>query len=149
MEPTVRTLLSLTLLAALALAAQPAHADSAADVEAAAHAYTLDVPQRLDLKVGETKQIRIAVVPNKGDHVSPEAPVSLNAAAADPFELPRAKLSRADSKTTDAQGIAFALPVAGKAKGQAELKATLVFYICVETLCAHQKRELSIPVQVE
>ncbi len=144
----MRILPALALLLSLVLPSA-ARADSSADTETAAHAYALEVPMELKLKAGETKALRIAVVPNAGSHVSPEAPVSLKANAATSFELPRAKLSREDSKATAAQGIEFALPVLGKTKGQSELAATLSFYICVANLCAHQKRELNIHVQVE
>jgi hypothetical protein len=144
---SVRNLIAVTL--SLLFVAQAARADAAADVEAAAHAYTIDVPKKLALKVGETAQLKLVVVPTKGDHVSPDAPVSLTAAPSAQFDLPKPKLSRADSHPTVAEGVEFSMPVKGLAKGQSELKANLTFYICVATLCAHQKRELIVPVQVE
>jgi hypothetical protein len=126
-----------------------ARADAAADAEAASRAYSIELPKQLELKVGQTAQLRVTVIPNAGAHVSPEAPVSLSASAGTLFDLPQPKLSRAEATTTAAQGIEFGVPVVGKQKGKAELKASLVFYICVATLCAHQKRELSVPVTVD
>ena len=143
----MRTPIAVTL--SLLFVAQAARADSAADVEAAAHAYTIEVPKKLELKVGETAQLKLVVVPKKGDHVSPDAPVSVSAAPSAQFALPKPKLSRADSHPTAAEGVEFSMPVTGLAKGHSELKANLAFYICVATLCAHQKRELIVPVQVE
>jgi len=140
----------MTFAASLAsLSSSAARADAAADTEAAAHAYSLSSTKELKLKVGESGAVHVEVVPNAGDHVSPEAPVSLSAAAQPVFDLPKLKLSRADAKSTAAQGVEFSLPVVGKEKGRAELKAQLSFYICVATLCAHQKREIAVPVQVE
>ncbi len=148
LEAALRNPIALTLTVLFALASGSARADATADLDAAAHAYTIDAPKKLALRVGETAQVKLAVVPNKGNHVSPEAPVSLTGTPSAQFELPKPKLARADSHPTAAEGVEFSLPVTGLAKGQSELKATLSFYICVATLCAHQKRELSVPVEV-
>ena len=136
-------------LASCLLFAGPSLADGAEDAQKAANAYRIDVPAQLKLKAGEKASVRIEVVPNAGDHVSPEAPVSLTAVAPGQLELPKAKLAREDARPTPAQGVEFSLPVAGKDKGQGELKAQLSFYICVQNLCARQKRDLTVPVIVE
>ena len=120
------------------------------DAALAASSYTLDVPQGpIKVKKGETGSARFAVVPKAGAHVSPEAPVTITLTGGAALEFPKAKLGRTDTKPTDAQGLEVSLPFTAKAAGQDELKANLVFYICIKDLCARQTKSLSFAVAIE
>ena len=120
------------------------------DAVLAASAYTLDSsPGPIKLKKGEAGRAHFAVVPKAGAHVSPEAPVTIKLSGGPAIEIPKVKLGRADTKATAAQGIEVELPFTAKSAGQEELKADVVFFICVKDLCARQQKSLSFAVTIE
>ena len=120
------------------------------DAALAASSYTLEVPTApIKVKKGQAGSLRIAVVPKAGAHVSPDAPVSITLTSGPSLDLPKVKLGRADTRPTGAQGMEVALPFTGKAAGQEQLKADVVFYICIKDLCARQQKSLSFAVAIE
>jgi hypothetical protein len=125
------------MLALLLLAAPP-------DVS---NAYRIEVPKVVKVKKGAAGQARIEVVPRADAHVSPDAPISLTVSAGPAVTLQKQKLGRKEAKETAAKGVEFDVPFTAVASDQ--VKGNLTFFICTESLCERQKREVSLLVQVE
>jgi hypothetical protein len=125
------------MLALLLLAAPP-------DVS---NAYRIEAPKVVKVKKGAAGQARIEVVPRADAHVSPDAPISLTVSAGPAVTLQKQRLGRAEAKETAAKGVEFDVPFTAVASD--EVKGNLTFFICTESLCERQKREVSLQVQVE
>ena len=139
--------LSITLatvpLAEAALCAAPTP-----PADAAAAAYTLDVPTApIKVKKGQAGTARIAVVPRGDGHVDPNAPAQVSLSAGPALELSKAKLSKEDARFEN-KGLQFDLPFTAKAAGPETLKANLTFFICTANLCERQKKEVVVNVLV-
>ena len=129
------------VLAAPALAQADAHAD-------AAKAYRIETSQApLKVKRGEQGQAKVTVVPRSDAHVSPDAPVTVTISGGPALELPKQKLGRAEAHPTAAKGVEFDIPFTAAANDKVE--GTLSFFICTESLCEKQKREIALAVEVE
>lgn len=131
------------LLLLLAVPLLPARADEAAQ------AYRVESTALLKLNKGQKMSAHVEVVPLRGAHVSPDAPISLTVASGGAVQLAQQKFARADAHETQAKGVEFALPLTGEARGKDEVKGTLSFFICTEKLCERQKKEIAIPVEVQ
>jgi hypothetical protein len=116
----------------------------------AASAYKIEaLPSKA--KAGAVSKARLEVVPLQGAHVSPDAPISLTVQSGAFAKVEKEKFGRPDAKSTDKQGVAFEVPFTAKAgPGQKdELHAKLVFFICTETLCERQSRDVTLALEVE
>jgi hypothetical protein len=136
-------LATLALLFALPLAARAA--------DDAASAYRIESTRGpLKLKQGAAGKAHVEIVPRAGAHVSPDAPLSVALSSGEALKLEKAKLLRADTHETQAKGVEFDVPfVAAGPAGTSEVKATVNFFICTETLCERQKRDVTLAVLVE
>jgi hypothetical protein len=139
-----RTFLLVSALASLALQG-PARAS-----DLAAGSYSIGAPQGLlSVKKGQRASVKLSVVTKPGAHVSPDAPVSVALSGGPGLEFPKARLSRADTKPTAGGGVDIELPFVGKVAGNEELKAGLVFFVCLKDLCERQQKSLAFQVKVE
>ena len=127
----------LTLALSLLLAAPP-------DVS---NTYRVETPKVVKVKKGQAAQAKVEVVPAKGAHVSPDAPISLTVQSGPAVKLDKQKLGRAEAHPTAAQGVEFDIPFTAAANDKVE--GTLSFFICTESLCEKQKREIALAVEVE
>jgi hypothetical protein len=140
----LRTFLLISALAALALQGPAAASDLAAG------SYTIGAPQGIiSVKKGQKASVKVSVVTKPGAHVSPDAPVSVALSGGPGLEIPKAKLSRTDSRPSPGGGLDIELPFIGKSAGNDELKAGLVFFVCLKELCERQQKSLAFQVKVE
>jgi hypothetical protein len=109
--------------------------------------YRIEAPKVVKVKKGAAAHARIEVVPRSDAHVSPDAPISLSLSAGPSLRLEKQKLGRPEAKETKEKGVAFEVPFTADAKE--ELKGSLSFFICTETLCERQKREIVVQVDAE
>ena len=136
-------------LAALALLLPLAARADGSDAEAA-NAYVFTATESpIKLKQGAPGAVFLRVAPKPGAHVSPDAPLTVNLSGGAAIDLPKLKLTRADSKPYGDQGVEVTLPFSAKAKGADELKASFIFYICLKDVCARQQKSLSFPVSID
>jgi hypothetical protein len=114
----------------------------------AASAYKIEA-QPSKAKHGAAAVARLEVVPVKGAHVSPDAPISLTVKSGAFSKVEKEKLGRGDAKPTDKQGVLFEVPFTAAREGKDELHARLNFFICTESLCEKQSREVTLALEVE
>jgi hypothetical protein len=100
-------------------------------------------------KSGAVSKARLEVVPVQGAHVSPDAPISLTVQSGAFSKVEKEKFGRAESKATEKQGVAFEVPFTAAKAGKDELHAKLNFFICTETLCEKQSRDVTLALEVE
>src|SRR5437764_11968714 len=129
----------MSLLLALLLAAAP-------DVSGT---YTIEISKPIKVKKGATAAAHVEVVPRSDAHVSPDAPISLTVTSGPALKVSKSKLGRPEAKETKAKGVEFDVPFSAESAGKDELRASLSFFICTETLCERQKRDLALKVEVE
>jgi hypothetical protein len=113
-----------------------------------AQAYTIET-QPAKARHGAPATAHVEVVPVEGAHVSPDAPVSFVVKTGTLLKVDKARLGRAEAKETAKKGIAFDVPFTAATAGNEELKGTLNFFICTDTLCEKQTREIALAVTVE
>jgi hypothetical protein len=149
-RPSAVLPLSALLPALLAFAALPARAGSPEDAALVASAYSLEHTHApIAVKRGGHGLAHLKVTPSAGAHISPDAPITVTLAAGPAVSLPKAKLTRADVKMTPEQGVELDLPFDAVASGTEELKAKMVFYVCLKDLCERQKKDVSFTVAIE
>jgi hypothetical protein len=114
----------------------------------AASAYKIEA-QPSKAKHGAAAKARIEVVPVKGAHVSPDAPISLTVTSGAFSKVEKEKLGRGEARPTDKQGVFFDVPFTAAQAGKDELHAKLNFFICTESLCEKQSRDITLALEVE
>ncbi|HUJ29141.1 MAG TPA: hypothetical protein VLW85_24135 [Myxococcales bacterium] len=124
-------------LALLLLAAAP-------DVS---HTYRVEAPKTVKVKRGEQAQARIEVVPSANAHVSPDAPISLTVKGGPAVTLAKEKLGRAEAHETDKHGVSFDVPFTASSNDKVE--GNLTFFICTESLCERQQKQIALAVEVQ
>ncbi len=139
--------LALAVLAA-ALAAGPARA--ADPGEEAARSYRVETAgSTQSLKVGEKGRLVLSIEPLQPKvHVHPQAPLKIRLTASAGLKLEKAELVQRDADDLKADGRRFVVPFAAAAAGKQEAKANLDFFICSDTWCVKQVRQLTFPVDV-
>ncbi len=135
----------------LALAAAPAAGVRAAEAGAdAAQSYRLDTEGTTrQLPAGGAGKLVVAIVPAKGTHVHPAAPLKITLSATPGLKLSREQLGHADAVDPKAEGPRFEVPFTATAAGAQEARAKVDFFICSETWCVKQSRDLSVSVAVK
>jgi hypothetical protein len=114
----------------------------------AASAYKIEA-QPSKAKHGTAAKARLEVVPVAGAHVSPDAPISLTVHSGAFSKVEKEKLGRSEAQPTGKQGVLFEVPFTSAQAGKDELHAKLNFFICTETLCEKQSREVTLALEVE
>jgi hypothetical protein len=114
----------------------------------ASSAYKIEA-QATKSKHGSPATARVEVVPNAGAHVSPDAPISLTVHSGTFAKVSKEKLGRTDAKPTDKHGVEFDVPFTADQAGKDALHGTLNFFICTDTLCEKQSREVTLALEVE
>ncbi|MGC3998439.1 MAG: hypothetical protein QM767_13610 [Anaeromyxobacter sp.] len=137
------TLLAL-LLPPLALAVD-------AGAEAAA-SYRLETEGTTrSLAPGAAGKLVLAIVPVKGTHVHPQAPLEITLEATPGLSLARNTLGHKDAVDPGAEGPRFEVPfaAAGAGAGAQELRARVDFFICSDAWCVKQVKDVTVAVQVK
>ena len=132
---------------AAALAAGPAPADPGGE---AARSYRLETAGTTQsLKVGEKGKLVLSIEPlQPGIHIHPQAPLKIRLEASPGLKLAKAQLGHADAVDPKAEGRRFEVPFTATAAGKQEGRATLDFFICSDTWCVKQARQVAVPVDV-
>lgn len=140
--------LALSALSALALAAGPARA--ADPGEEAARSYRVETAGTTrGLKVGERGKLVLFIEPLQPKvHIHPQAPLKIKLTAPAGLKLDKAELGHQDAADPKADGRRFEVPFTAAAAGKQEARADLDFFICSDTWCVKQVRQVAFPVDV-
>ena len=135
-----------TLAAALALG--PAR--GADPSEEAARSYRLDgTGTTRGLKVGERGKLVLIIEPLQPRvHIHPKAPLKVHLEATPGLKLGKTELGHKDSADPKADGRRFEVAFTAAAPGRQEAKAHLDFFICSDTWCVKQARQMDFPIEV-
>ena len=137
-------------IAALAVALA-AGASRAADAgEEAARSYRLETAGTTQsLKVGQKGKLVLSIEPLQPKvHIHPQAPLKIRLSSSAGLKLDKAELVHRDAADPKADGRRFEVPFAAAAAGKQEARADLDFFICSDTWCVKQVRQVTIPVDV-
>lgn len=142
MKRTVAALAG-ALLATCVLAA-----DSAAD---AAQGYTIEasaVPA--EVRVGESGKVAVVIRPKSPTwHVHPQAPLKVRLEAPTGLKLEKAELGRKDVANAKADAPRFETGFVATAAGAQQVQANVDFFICSDTACVKQVKNLTVAVNVK
>ncbi len=141
------SILACAVLAA-AVAAGPARAADPGGE--AARSYRLETAGTTQsLKVGEKGKLVLSIEPlEPGIHIHPQAPLKIRLEASAGLKLAKAQLGHADAVDPKAAGRRFEVPFTATAAGKQEGRATLDFFVCSDTWCVKQARQVTLPVDV-
>jgi hypothetical protein len=139
--------LALALVTA-ALAADPARAADPGDE--AARSYRVETAgSTTSLKAGAKGKLVFSIEPLQPKvHIHPQAPLKIRLSASPGLDLGKAELTNRDAADPKADGRRFEVPFAATAAGKQEARANLDFFICSDTWCVKQVRQLNFPVDV-
>ena len=140
--------LALSTLSALALSAGPARA--ADPGEEAAGSYRVETTGTTgSLKVGERGKLVLSIEPLQAKvHIHPQAPLKIKLTAPAGLKLDKAELGHKDATDPKADGRRYEVPFTAVAAGKQEARANLDFFICSDTWCVKQVRQVTFPVDV-
>ncbi len=139
--------LSAPMLLVLSLALPAVAADPGAD---AARSYRIvtDGTTR-QLGVGGAGKLVLAIIPEKGAHVHPAAPLKIALEGTPGLKISRVQLGHADALDPTAEGPRFEVPFTALAAGEQSARAKVDFYICSESWCVKQTRDVTVAVDVK
>jgi hypothetical protein len=131
----------------LALGAGASAADAGAD---AARSYRLATEGTTrQLAPGGQGKLVVAIVPVKGTHVHPQAPLKITLGASPGLKLDKGQLGHADAVDPKADGPRFEVPFTALAAGAQEARAKVEFFICSDQWCVKQVRDLAVAIDVK
>lgn len=135
----------------ISLALAPALAARAADPgQDAAKSYRLETEgSTRQLAAGGTGKLVLAIVPVKGTHVHPAAPLKIALSGTPGLRLARTQLGHADAVDPRAEGPRFEVPFTAVAAGAQEARAKVDFYLCSDAWCVKQSRDVVVAVDVK
>lgn len=141
------TRLACAVLAA-ALATGPARA--ADPGKEAASSYRVETAGTTHgLKVGEKGKLVLSIEPLQPKvHIHPQAPLKIRLEASPGLALGKTELAHKDAVDPAAAGRRFEVAFTATAAGKQEARADLDFFICSDTWCVKQVRQVAFPVDV-
>ncbi len=101
------------------------------------------------LRAGGTGKLVVSVVPLDGTKVHPAAPLKVALSSTAGVKLSREALARADAVDPKSSGPRFEVPFTAVAAGAQEARARFDFYLCTDTWCVRQVRDVSVSIAVE
>jgi hypothetical protein len=132
------------------LAAAPLAARAADPGQDAATSYRIDTEgSTRTVAPGGTGKLVLAIVPDKGTHVHPAAPLKIALAGSPGLRLAKEQLGHADAVDPKAEGPRFEVPFTAVAAGAQEARARIDFYLCSDAWCVKQSRDVRVPVDVK
>jgi hypothetical protein len=133
--------------AALLVAAVTARGDAAAD---AAQSYRIDTTGTTTaVAVGKPGTLVLAIVPVTQVHVDPRAPLKIVLEGTPGLTLAKTSLGKADAVDVKSDGRRFEIPFTAEKAGKHEAKAALDFFVCSDTWCVKQKRDVTVAVHAK
>jgi hypothetical protein len=101
-------------------------------------------------KVGEHGKLVLLIEPTVPKiHVNAEAPLQIKLEAPAGLKLEKSELGHKDAVKPGADAPRFEVPFTAVAAGKQEARAAMRFYICSDTWCVRQARDVAIPVDVK
>jgi len=131
----------------LATAASAAEADIASMYEVSTEGTSAQV------KAGDKGKVVISIRAKNGAHVSDEAPLRIELSSKE-SKLDKEKITLADSlnkKEKDAKVYPdprFEVGFTPATQGHTTVNAKMTFFICTESLCSRQTKNITLPVEV-
>ena len=110
--------------------------------------WTLDVPEHLDLAVGATGTLPIAIAVDPGQTISKDGGIVLDLAPEPGIAVRRKRLTRADAVDPDDAAPRFAVPLRADATGDFAVKLHLRFWLCGTKVCKPIDARRSVTVSV-
>jgi len=137
-------------LAVLAAALADGPARAADPGEEAARSYRVETAGTTgSLKLGEKGKLVLTIEPLQPKvHIHPQAPLKIKLTAPAGLKLDKAELVHRDAADPKADGRRFEVPFTAAAAGRQEARADLDFFICSDTWCVKQVRQVTFPVEV-
>jgi hypothetical protein len=136
------------VLAGISLCAPALAADSAAD---AAQGYTIEgsaTPSAVN--VGERGKVAVTIRPKAPTwHVHPQAPLKVRFDAPGGLKLEKPDLGRKDVADPKAEAPRFETPFVATSAGVQQVQAKVDFFICSDTACVKQVKDVSVAVNVK
>lgn len=93
------------------------------------------VAERVEVAVGQTVPLAIAVAVDRGLTVSRDAAVIVDLAPDDGVTVKKRRLGRSDAVDPDADAPRFAAPVRGDSPGEHEVRLHVRFWLCRARTC--------------
>jgi len=131
----------------LALPAPARGGDPAAEAPRSYRIATDGTTRRLS--PGAEGRLVLAIVPQKGRHVNPAAPLQIVLSGTRGLKLSRRQLDHGDALDPGSDGPRFEVPFTATAAGAQKARAQLEFYVCSKEWCEKQVRDLTVPIRVE
>jgi hypothetical protein len=137
-------------MAALALLAAGSASPADPGVEASRSYRIVTDGSTRTAKVGEKGKLVLVIEPTAPKiHVNAEAPLKIKLEAPAGLKLAKAELGHGDAAKPGADAPRFEVPFTAAAAGRQEARAAMKFYICSDTWCVQQTRDVAIPVDVK
>lgn len=97
--------------------------------------WELKVPERIQVAVGATTTLPIAIAIDRGLTVSKDAPVIVTLQADVGVAIKKRRLGRADAVDPEADAPRFAIPVRGDTAGERVVKLHVKLWLCGGKVC--------------
>ena len=97
--------------------------------------WELRIPDRIEVAVGATAVLPIAIAVDRGLTVSKDAPVIVALAAPPGVAIKKRRLGRADAVDPEADAPRFAVPIKGDSAGEHVVKLHLKLWLCGGKAC--------------
>jgi len=97
--------------------------------------WDLRVPERIELAVGASGTLPIAVTIDRGQTISKDAGMTIDVAPDAAIAIKRRRLGRGDAVDPDADAPRFAVPLRAEAAGDFTLKLRVRFWLCGSKVC--------------
>ncbi len=139
-----------SLLVALAIAAPGVRAGAADVGSEAARSYRIETAGTTQqLASGAQGKLVLTIVPLKGTHVHPQAPLKIALSGTPGLKLSKDVLGHKDAVDPKADGPRFEVPFTAAQAGAQVARAKVDFFICSDQWCVKQSREVTVPVDVK
>ena len=106
------------------------------------------VPDKLEVAVGATTQLKIDIAVDRGFTVSKDGPVWIDVAPDPGLYVKKRRIARVDAVDPDADVPRFVIPVRGDAAGEHPVKLRIRLWLCGGKVCRplDLKRQTTITV---
>jgi hypothetical protein len=111
--------------------------------------YTFDLSQTSkEVQAGKSGNLKLAIKPAEGFHVSPDAPLKIGLEASG-LDLSKKALGHDDAKDKKSPAPEFEVKFAALEAGSKSITVDAMFFVCSEKLCERKTEKVSIPVTVK
>jgi hypothetical protein len=133
-------MLSILMAGALAIGAQNA--------EAIKH-YTFDTSgTSQEVQAGKGGNLKLAIKPEAGFHVSPDAPLKISLSG-EGVELSKKALGHEDAKDKKSEAPEFEVKFGAVEAGQKSIAVEAMFFVCSEKICERKVEKVTVAVNVK